>query len=115
MKRVLLGITVATAASVFALAGAMAADGSAYMAQCKANIAAEKPPVRPDQPSSLTATSRISATNEFGLPAIASAIELDMAGPISPHSFQQILGLSPTSQFSPSGGIVEDALACDAE
>src|ERR1700722_468861 len=41
-------------------------------------IAGEKPPVIPDQPSSLTTPSRISATIEFGLPAIASEIERDM-------------------------------------
>ncbi len=41
-------------------------------------IAGEKPPVIPDQPSSLTTASRISATVEFGLPAIASAIERDI-------------------------------------
>ena len=38
----------------------------------------EKPPIIPDQPSSLTTASRISATIEFGLPAIASAIERDI-------------------------------------
>jgi hypothetical protein len=41
-------------------------------------VAGEKPPVIPDQPSALTTPSRISATVEFGLPAIASAIERDM-------------------------------------
>jgi Domain of unknown function (DUF4403) len=41
-------------------------------------VAGEKPPVLPDQPSSLTTTSRVSATVEFGLPAIASAIERDI-------------------------------------
>jgi hypothetical protein len=41
-------------------------------------FAGEKPPVIPDQPLSLTTTSRISATIEFGLPAIASAIERDI-------------------------------------
>ena len=41
-------------------------------------FAGEKPPVIPDQPSPLTTTSRISATVEFGLPAIASAIERDV-------------------------------------
>jgi Domain of unknown function (DUF4403) len=40
--------------------------------------AGEKPPVIPDQPSSLTTTSRVSATVEFGLAAIASAIERDV-------------------------------------
>jgi hypothetical protein len=38
-------------------------------------LAGVKPPVSPDQPSSLTTTSRVSATVEFGLPAIAAAIE----------------------------------------
>jgi hypothetical protein len=38
-------------------------------------FAGVKPPVSPDQPSSLATTSRVSATVEFGLPAIASAIE----------------------------------------
>jgi hypothetical protein len=41
-------------------------------------IAAEKPPLAPDQPSALTTTSRISATIELGLPSIASAIERDV-------------------------------------
>ena len=41
-------------------------------------VAGEKPPVIPDQPSSLTTASRVSATVEFGLPAIASAIERDI-------------------------------------
>jgi Domain of unknown function (DUF4403) len=41
-------------------------------------VASEKPPVIPDQPSSLTTASRVSATVEFGLRAIASAIERDI-------------------------------------
>jgi hypothetical protein len=41
-------------------------------------VAGEKPPVIPDQPSPLTTPSRVSATVEFGLPAIASAIERDI-------------------------------------
>jgi hypothetical protein len=41
-------------------------------------FAGDKPPVIPDTPSSLTTTSRVSATVEFGLPAIASAIERDI-------------------------------------
>ena len=41
-------------------------------------FAEEKPPIIPDQPSALTIPSRISATVEFGLPAIASAIERDI-------------------------------------
>jgi hypothetical protein len=41
-------------------------------------FAGEKPPVSPDQPSPLTTASRVSATIEFGLPAIASAIERDI-------------------------------------
>src|ERR1700761_465304 len=40
--------------------------------------AGEKPPVIPDAPSALTTTSRVSATMEFGLPFIASAIERDV-------------------------------------
>src|ERR1700685_1059106 len=51
-----------------------------FCAACHAGpaVAGEKPPVIPDQPSALTTASRISATVEFGLPAIASAIERDM-------------------------------------
>jgi hypothetical protein len=51
-----------------------------FGATCSAgsSFAGEKPPVIPDQPSALTTASRISATVEFGLPAIASAIERDM-------------------------------------
>jgi hypothetical protein len=51
-----------------------------FCATCFAGpaVAGEKPPVIPDQPSSLTTTSRVSATVEFGLPAIASAIERDI-------------------------------------
>jgi Domain of unknown function (DUF4403) len=41
-------------------------------------FAGEKPPVVPDQPSSLTTPSRVSTTIEFGLPAVASAIERDV-------------------------------------
>jgi hypothetical protein len=41
-------------------------------------FAGEKPPVIPDQPPSLTTASRVSATIEFGLPSIASAIERDI-------------------------------------
>jgi hypothetical protein len=41
-------------------------------------LAGEKPPLLPDQPSALTTTSRISATIEFGLPSIASAVERDV-------------------------------------
>jgi hypothetical protein len=40
--------------------------------------AGEKPPVIPDQPSALTIPSRVSAVVEFGLPAVASAIERDI-------------------------------------
>jgi hypothetical protein len=51
-----------------------------FCATCVAGaaVAGEKPPVIPDQPSPLTTTSRVSATVEFGLPAIASAIERDI-------------------------------------
>ena len=41
-------------------------------------FAGEKPPVIPDQPSVLTTPSRVSATIEFGLPSIASAVERDV-------------------------------------
>jgi Domain of unknown function (DUF4403) len=41
-------------------------------------LAGEKPPVVPDQPSALTTPSRVSATIEFGLPSIASAVERDI-------------------------------------
>src|SRR5580692_11268992 len=41
-------------------------------------LAGEKPPLMPDQPSALTTTSRVSATIEFGLPSVASAIERDI-------------------------------------
>jgi hypothetical protein len=40
-----------------------------------AALATEKPPVIPDAPSALTTPSRVSATIEFGLPSIASAVE----------------------------------------
>src|SRR5580704_11582396 len=43
-----------------------------------AAVAGEKPPVIPDQPSALTTPSRVSATIEFGLPSIASAVERDV-------------------------------------
>ena len=42
-----------------------------------AAFAVDKPPLNPDPPSPLTTTSRVSATIEFGLPALASAIERD--------------------------------------
>jgi hypothetical protein len=41
-------------------------------------LAGEKPPVMPDQPLALTTPSRVSATIEFGLPSIASAVERDV-------------------------------------
>jgi hypothetical protein len=41
-------------------------------------LAADKPPLAPDAVAQLTAPSRISATIEFGLPALASAIERDI-------------------------------------
>jgi hypothetical protein len=40
--------------------------------------AGEKPPVVPDAPSALTTASRVSATIEFGMPSIASAVERDV-------------------------------------
>src|SRR3984957_11039145 len=51
------------AATVFAAATAPAGD---------------TPPLMPDQPSALTTASRVSATIEFALPSIASAIERDI-------------------------------------
>ncbi len=41
-------------------------------------FAADKPPLAPDAVEPLTTSSRISATIEFGLPALASAIERDI-------------------------------------
>ena len=41
-------------------------------------LAGDKPPVVADEPSALTTPSRISATIEFGLPSIASAVERDV-------------------------------------
>ena len=41
-------------------------------------LAADKPPLSPDPPAPLTTPSRISATIEFGLPALAKAIEQDI-------------------------------------
>jgi hypothetical protein len=41
-------------------------------------LAGEKPPTIPDQPSTLTTPSRVSATIEFGLPSIASAVARDV-------------------------------------
>jgi hypothetical protein len=43
-----------------------------------AAFAADKPPLNPDLALPFTTTSRISATIEFGLPALASAIERDI-------------------------------------
>jgi hypothetical protein len=54
----------------------LAAFGLAW--SCPDAFAAEKPPLNPDPPSSLTTTSRVSATLEFGLPALASAIEREI-------------------------------------
>jgi len=54
----------------------LAALGLAW--SCPDAFAAEKPPLNPDPPSSLTTTSRVSATLEFGLPALASAIEREI-------------------------------------
>jgi hypothetical protein len=50
---------------------------------CAASVAGpamggEKPPLAPDQPPALTIPSRVSAVVEFGLPAVASAIERDI-------------------------------------
>jgi hypothetical protein len=41
-------------------------------------FAGDKPPLAPDQPAALTTPSRISATIEFGLPSIASAVEREV-------------------------------------
>jgi hypothetical protein len=41
-------------------------------------LAAEKPPLSPDQPAPLVTSSRVSATIEFGLPALAADIERDI-------------------------------------
>ncbi|MCP3405248.1 DUF4403 family protein [Bradyrhizobium sp. CCGB01] len=50
----------------------------ACTALAKAALAADKPPLAPDPPAPLATTSRVSATIEFGLPAIAKAIEQDI-------------------------------------
>jgi hypothetical protein len=54
----------------------LVALGSAFAGS--AAFAAEKPALNPDPPSPLTTTSRVSATLEFGLPALAAAIERDI-------------------------------------
>jgi Domain of unknown function (DUF4403) len=41
-------------------------------------LAAEKPPLSPDQPAPLTTPSRVSATIEFALPALAADIDRDI-------------------------------------
>ena len=41
-------------------------------------LAADKPPLSPDPPAPLATISRVSATIEFGLPALAKAIEQDI-------------------------------------
>jgi hypothetical protein len=58
-------------------------SSSCFVLLCTASfagtaLAGEKPPVIPDAPSALTTPSRVSATIEFGLPSIASAIERDV-------------------------------------
>jgi Domain of unknown function (DUF4403) len=47
------------------------------MGLCSTAFAAEKPPVAPDTVAPFTTDSRISATIEFGLPALAGDIERD--------------------------------------
>ena len=47
-------------------------------ALAQAALAADKPPLAPDPPTPLATTSRVSATIEFGLPALAKAIEQDI-------------------------------------
>ncbi|SDS97981.1 DUF4403 family protein [Bradyrhizobium canariense] len=56
--------------------GCVAALGFACFAS--GALAADKPPLSPDTATPFTTTSRISATIEFGLPALASAIEEDI-------------------------------------
>jgi len=48
------------------------------MGLCSSAFAAEKPPLAPDTVAPFTTDSRISATIEFGLPALASAIGRDI-------------------------------------
>ena len=48
------------------------------MGLCSTAFAAEKPPLAPDTVAPFTTDSRISATIEFGLPALASEIERDI-------------------------------------
>ncbi|MGX1234787.1 hypothetical protein AB7M71_007879 [Bradyrhizobium japonicum] len=50
----------------------------ALTALAQAAHAADKPPLAPDPPAPLATTSRVSATIEFGLPALAKAIEQDI-------------------------------------
>ncbi|UQD71822.1 DUF4403 family protein [Bradyrhizobium japonicum] len=50
----------------------------ALIALAQAAHAADKPPLAPDPPAPLATTSRVSATIEFGLPALAKAIEQDI-------------------------------------
>ena len=45
---------------------------------CSTAFAADKPPLAPDTVAPFTTGSRISATIEFGLPMLASAIEQDI-------------------------------------
>src|SRR6201992_2587317 len=48
------------------------------MGLCSTALAADKPPLAPDTVAPFTTDSRISATIEFGLPALASEIERDI-------------------------------------
>ena len=50
----------------------------ALTALAQAALAADKPPLAPDPPAPLATASRVSATIEFGLPALAKAIEQDI-------------------------------------
>ncbi len=45
---------------------------------CTSSRADEAPPVSPDKPTPLTTPSRVSATIEFGIPALAGDIERDV-------------------------------------
>src|SRR4051812_9094536 len=45
---------------------------------CSAALAADKPPLAPDSVAPFSTDSRISATIEFGLPALAADIEKDI-------------------------------------
>src|ERR1700760_4977615 len=56
----------------------LALAGLGIAALCSPALADEKPPLAPDTVAPFTTDSRISAAIEFGLPALASAIEQDI-------------------------------------